>query len=95
MKVIKSEGLADGRPKFNGQYLVSFDPEALGGMGSFIWSPDIEQAKRFPTAAEAFEMWTAVPACRPTRPDGKPNKPLTAFTVTIEDAPESVKAGGI
>lgn len=93
MKVIKSEGLADGRDKFNGQYLVSFDPEALGGMGSFIWSPDIEQAKRFPDAMEALRVWNAVPKCRPVRPDGKPNKPLTAFTVSVEDAPEAAKGG--
>jgi hypothetical protein len=94
MKVIKSEGLADGRDKFNGQYLVSYDPEALGGMGSFVWSPNVEDAKRFRDAAEAWVLWKTVPKSRKLRPDGKPNRPLTAFTIAIEDAPEA-SGGGI
>lgn len=87
MKVIKSEGLADGRPKFNGQFLVAYDPEALGGMGSFVWSSDVSQAMQFSDAGEAFKLWTSIPVSRPVRPDGKPNKPLTAFTISVEDAP--------
>jgi hypothetical protein len=87
MKVIKNEGLADGRDgPAPGQYLKEYNPEGLGGMGAWTWTPNPAEAMKFEDAIEAFKCWTQVPRNRPKRPDGKPNKPLTAFTVTIEDA---------
>jgi hypothetical protein len=88
MKVIISEGLADGRPMHNGMYLSAYDPEGEGGMGSFEWSHNPEDAMRFPDAASAWVLWKTTSKTRPTRWDGKPNRPLTAYTVAIEDAPE-------
>jgi hypothetical protein len=85
MKVIISLGLADGRPMNNGEYLKAFDPEALDGMGSFVWTKDKQNALHFDDAADAFILWNTVPKCRPTRSDGRPNKPLTAFSVEIVD----------
>jgi hypothetical protein len=66
-----------------GQYLEWYDPNIpdVREMGGF--TEDLAKAKRFPTAASAFEEWGRVRTVDPVRPDGKPNKPLTAFTVDI------------
>ena len=42
---------------------------------------------RFATRGDAMNFWRAPSKTRPTRMDGKPNRPLTALTVEIEDAP--------
>ena len=46
---------------------------------------DREKATRY-TAPEAMSLWQAGPlcSCHGLRPDGKPNRPLTAFTVELE-----------
>lgn len=76
--VIKSE---DARCP--GLYLTGYDPEAHDGRGSCTWG-DREDAIVYPGFKEAFETWRAIPKSRPRRPDGKPNRPLTSFTVTFE-----------
>ena len=65
-----------------GEYLVSFDPEAGGGRGLVVSTPNPKEARRF-TFAEACATLGAVPRSKPTRPDGKPNRPLTASTWQI------------
>jgi hypothetical protein len=40
----------------------------------------------WPDAAKAMEAWNTVSNQRPRRPDGRPNKPLTALTVEVEPA---------
>ena len=86
-KTIRNLGLADGRegPAY-GQYLKEYDPSALGGMGDWKWTPNRDEAIKFPNAAAVFKAYNASPKCHPTRPDGKPNKPLTAFNILVEDA---------
>jgi hypothetical protein len=45
---------------------------------------------RFADLAAAVACWKRQSTVRPLRPDGKPNRPLTAFTITfdqVEDAP--------
>jgi hypothetical protein len=71
----------------SGEYLESYDPEARDGHGLIYWTPDPVRALVFPTFAAAFGMWRAVPACRPVRWDGQPNRPLTAYTVVFEPPP--------
>ncbi len=51
-----------------------------------MWTSDKTKAVVFEGVVEAFTLWSAVPTARPRRRDGKPNKPLTAFTISIEDA---------
>jgi hypothetical protein len=70
-----------------GAYLVRYDPEAHDGRGDVEWSPDPARAQRFPDVRTALEALRAVPRCRPRRPDGKPNRPLMAFTIAVEPAP--------
>lgn len=67
-----------------GAYLAAFDPEAFEGRGHAAWTTDLALAQRFEDAAEALTFWKTVPKCRPLRPDGKPNRPLTAFTITVQ-----------
>jgi hypothetical protein len=78
--VIKS---ADGRCP--GQYLKSYDPEAHDGHGDCEWTGDKAEAVVYPSYLAAFEAWRAIPASRPERGDGRPNRPLTTFSVTFED----------
>lgn len=82
-------GFANGLPcPHTGQYLRSFDHEAADGLGYGVFTPIRKRAKRFASHEELFEFWKKVPKCRPLRPDGKPNRPLTALTVTMEPVDE-------
>jgi hypothetical protein len=67
-----------------GQYLLSYDPEAFKGRGWAEWTADLTKARQFEDYAAALAYWRQVSRTRPTRPDGAPNRPLTAFTVTVE-----------
>lgn len=70
-------------------YLQAYDPEYAGGRGLAEWTEDIETAMRFATAGEAWMLWRQPSRVRPVRADGKPNRPLTAFTIEVlneEDA---------
>lgn len=70
-----------------GEYLQWADPDAHGGRGDDRWTTDIEKARRFASFADAMECWQAQSTLLPTRPDGKPNRPMTAWSVTVEPAP--------
>lgn len=92
-KVIKIIGFADDRVcPFEGAYIHSVDFEAdmsnfKSSLGKF--TRDINKAKRFDNIGEALEFWKTIRHRDGLRPDGKPNRPLTAFTVDIINAPES------
>jgi hypothetical protein len=93
--VIQIASLIDGtRTPFDGQYVVEYDPGRQGfepGTGKpmlchLVTTPDIESATRY-TKLEALALWRAVDPEHPVRRDGKPNRPLTAFSVVIAPAP--------
>jgi hypothetical protein len=67
-----------------GPYLEFSDPDAKFGFGDERWTDDLAKAKRFASFREAMECWKAQSSVRPYRPDGKPNRPLTAFSVMPE-----------
>jgi hypothetical protein len=83
-----------GRTAFDGQYVVEFDPGRDGTepgtgrpmMAHLVTTPRIEEATRYATA-DAFDLWRAVDPRCPIRPDGKPNRPLTALSVNFDPAP--------
>jgi hypothetical protein len=82
MTVIKCEGM--GSPFVEGprgQFLVAYDNKT----GESDWSYDKSQALRFAGKFEAFQFCMQILESDPIRPDGKPNRPLTAFTVLIEE----------
>jgi hypothetical protein len=80
-------GLAAGRtggvPVPVGSYLASYSPEGDDGNGVAEWTQDPTAAMTFATTAAAEACYLAVPYNRPLRRDGKPNRPLTMFSVAF------------
>lgn len=74
-----ADGTTDGVPV--GCYLAAYDPEGSDGHGLASWTPDSDKALTFATGAEATACYRAIPRSRPLRADGRPNQPLTMFTV--------------
>jgi len=69
-------------PDVVGLALESYDPDAYDGRGDAAFTGDPAKAKRFPDSRAAMTEWTRQSVVRPLREDGKPNRPLTAFTVS-------------
>lgn len=78
----------DGRPP-QGQWLSFYDPDAHEGRGEAAGTWDAGEALAFEGIAAAMACWRQQSRARPLRADGKPNKPLTAFSVCIERLPET------
>jgi hypothetical protein len=89
MVVIKAFGPVSGPDMIKGEYLKSYDPEAYDGRGDALFTGDIGEAMKFTSHGEALTFAMTVPKSRPLRADGKPNKPLTAFTLEIMPIGES------
>jgi hypothetical protein len=66
---------ADGSVVING---------AFGGTITLTY--DREHALRFNGVSDAMTAWNRISVTRPRRPDGRPNKPLTALTIEVEPA---------
>lgn len=89
--VIKIVNIPNGRAgrkgtPFDGQYLVEYDPfrrERNIIEAHLVTSPNLDQAKRFASDADATAYAKVSRGVRPW--DGRPDRPLTAFTVTIDD----------
>lgn len=73
-----------------GTWLREFDPDA-GPLpyptGFADDTSDSALALRFESAADALAFAQTQSTRTPLRPDGQPNRPLTAFTVSIERLP--------
>lgn len=69
-------------------YLVRCDFEARRGAGEVFWTTERDEAMRFDSARDALEYWKTQSQTVPFRPDGEPNRPLTAFTIEIVPADE-------
>ena len=86
--LIDASQTASGQP----EWITRFDPDVHAPgvpypTGDGACSPDPSEALRFASEAEAFEFWRQTSNVTPTRPDGRPNRPLTVFTVTIAELP--------
>ena len=89
MKLMRVVAMADGRPgNWAGMYLHSADFDANGGIGDMAFTSDPARAMRFASSDEVLELWHTQSTVLPLRPDGKPNRPLTALTIQIVEAPE-------
>jgi len=71
-----------------GEYLKSYDVEAFDGRGSAVFTRYISEAMQFDNSLDAMSHWRRQSKTHPVRPDGKPNRPLTAFTMTIKPMEE-------
>jgi hypothetical protein len=72
-------------PARSGDYLVWYDVDANEGRGDAGFSPDKDKALRFPDAFKALQVWKMQSTVRPLREDGKPNRPLTAYSIMTEE----------
>ncbi len=85
--VLKIVERCDGaRTEFDGKYVAAYDPayhpageKYDGGLLVVVDTP--AEAMQFADAGEALEKWREAYGIRA---DGKPNRPLTAFTVEVE-----------
>ena len=68
------------------EYLTKFDPDAHDGIGEIVTASDKSEAIRYPDFGAAMEAWKTQSAVKPFRPDGEPNRPMTAFSIGIEEA---------
>jgi hypothetical protein len=70
-------------------YLASYDVDTDGlGIPSITFTSERSKAMTWATAAEAMECWRQQSKVTPLRPDGRPNRPLTAFSIEIAPADE-------
>jgi hypothetical protein len=81
MKVISAANGA--RTPHNGRYLVTANPNTRFGMLQATSTDDIDKAMRIEDAVAFHKLWAAVSEVQPVRPDGKPNRPLTALTIEL------------
>ena len=85
MLSLRIVGLADGRPypNFDGKYIAEVGD--IDNINTWLLTNNIAEAKVFEDhiTAIAFYKWQS--SLTPMRPDGKPNRPLTAFTVVFEN----------
>ena len=79
---------ASGEPR-DWLYLKSFDPDGHNGWGDTQLTDNIAEAFRFNSTAHAMEFWRQQSKTKPLRPDGKPNRPLTAYHATFENTGDS------
>ncbi len=89
MHIIRLIGTVQGVPSpFDGQCVVVYDPRPISrGEAPILKTTPFELlAKRFATAAAAAEYWRRDSGV--LRDDGKPDRPLTAWTVEIVDVGE-------
>ena len=86
--LLRIVGGANGAPcPEAGCYVRRYSADGYGGRGCLLLTPQVEHAHHYPSFIDALEEWRRVSATHPVRKDGKPNRPLSAFTVTIEPAP--------
>ena len=79
-------GLADGRAsEHDGRWLAYYDPTKNGMHGEIRSTADPAHALGFADSTDALDLWRRAHGLRPDR---RPNRPLTAFTVSIEPLPE-------
>jgi hypothetical protein len=90
-KVIQIVTLINGgKTAYDGQFVVEYNASRTGReqdtgrlmMCHLVATPNVDEAARY-TTTEAWELWKSVDTRHPVRPDGKPNRPFTAFTINV------------
>jgi hypothetical protein len=86
--VMKLLCTAQGPSPFDGQYLVEYDPSIPGYdpggevmLCHLATTPDRDKAKKFSSFVDVMIEWKRQHGLRE---DGKPNRPLTSFTMKPE-----------
>lgn len=89
MTIIRLLSLVSGRRTgHEGEYLVEYNASIDGHdrlgvdiIAHIVTSPNVEEAKQFDTIGDAIWYARQIDARHPMRPDGRPNRPLTAFNM--------------
>lgn len=88
IRYLAPAGILVGRPPPEGAYLESYDVDAKEGFGEAHWTVMPGKAMVFESMEEAYAAWRSQSKVRPKRfHDGKPNRPLTCYTIWVEPAP--------
>jgi hypothetical protein len=66
-----------------GLLLQRYDPEYAGGYGAAWWTANVDAACTFAEPAEAWALWRHQSVAMPLRADGRPNRPLTTYTIEV------------
>jgi hypothetical protein len=75
----------DAEPVATESFLFADGALINGVNGGRIWlTSKRDEAHKFASVDEVFETWNTVSKTRPVRPDGRPNKPLTALSIEVE-----------
>ena len=90
IRIIENSLGPDIEPQYNGKFIVDYEFTKGERFGKLTVHGDINKAKRFNSAEDAIAFWTQVAPDQPTRDDGKPNRPLTAFSVEILSWPFNI-----
>jgi hypothetical protein len=70
-----------------GAFLKRYDPDFRDGAGLVEVTEDPSQAQLFPDTVSAWEEWRRPSIVHPVRlTDGKPNRPMSAWTITVLSA---------
>jgi hypothetical protein len=80
--------ILDGYDLDSGHWLAEYDPDFGDGQGHVLGTMDPARAARFPDIGAALAEWKRPSTVRPLRADGKPNRPLSAFTVQPRQLPD-------
>ena len=82
LKIVRRvDGLRDKR--VDGLFVKHYSPSGHGGYGILSVTKDMNDARKFADALEAMEVWAAVSTTHPKHANGKPNRPLTMYTVEV------------
>ena len=84
MKTIKVLGRA-GYEQLSSELWLKSYADTPDGAGHLVLTNDPAEAMTFKDGAEAMQFWRQQSKSRPKRRDGKPNRPLTAYSVEIEE----------
>jgi hypothetical protein len=72
-------------------WLAAYDLTANDGHGDFMTVPDVGMAMLFDSPNAVFAAYNGIPTNHPIRiDDGQPNRPMTAFTVQIQEVPATI-----
>lgn len=84
--LMKIEGLVIGAASpYDGEYVKEWDPgRGEPGEAWLVTTRNPAEAKHYARAAEALDDYERVDPRQPTRADGQPNRPLTAFSISFD-----------
>jgi hypothetical protein len=80
-KIAQIEVLTRGRD-LPSAFLRVYDPDGYEGRGYIALTQHVEQALRFPSFEAVLDCWKMQSTTVPLRDDGKPNRPLTAYSAS-------------